>query len=167
MVFNVNVLTVGFDHPLLDCLISGRSTASLTWYYQFLGRITRIDPDKENGLIVDFAGNVERFGRIEEFYYAQEDGIWKLFGENKRLLSGIPIEDIGKYFQKDEYDLELEKISSSIQFPFGKYINRPLSEAPVSYINMLLADYQFSEKDMYIKEEILRIKSLKKKPNII
>ena len=42
VIVQVNVLTVGFDYPELDCLITGRPTASISWWYQFVGRGTRI-----------------------------------------------------------------------------------------------------------------------------
>ena len=60
VIVQVNVLTVGFDYPELDCLITGRPTASISWWYQFVGRGTRIHDDKKDCLVVDFVGSVER-----------------------------------------------------------------------------------------------------------
>ena len=69
VIVQVNVLTVGFDYPELDCLITARPTASISWWYQFVGRGTRIHDNKNNCLIVDFVGSVERFGKVEDLYY--------------------------------------------------------------------------------------------------
>jgi DNA repair protein RadD len=57
-VVNVNILAVGFDHPDVDQIVSARPTASLAWFYQALGRGTRLSPRKNDCRIIDFAGNV-------------------------------------------------------------------------------------------------------------
>ena len=62
IIVQVTILSVGFDHPELDCIITGRPTASLSWWYQFVGRVTRIHPDKANALVIDFVGSVPKFG---------------------------------------------------------------------------------------------------------
>ena len=61
---NVNVLTTGFDHPGVDLIVMLRPTCSPGLYMQMVGRGLRIAPDKENCLILDFAGNIERHGPI-------------------------------------------------------------------------------------------------------
>lgn len=47
VIFNVRVLSTGFDYTKIDCIILGISTASIALYYQILGRGTRIDDEKE------------------------------------------------------------------------------------------------------------------------
>ena len=63
VIVQVNVLTVGFDYPELDCLITARPTASISWWYQFVGRGTRIHTNKKDCLVVDFVGSLEKFGQ--------------------------------------------------------------------------------------------------------
>lgn len=46
IVFNVGVLTTGFDHPSLDCIILIRPTRSIGLYYQMIGRGVRIAEGK-------------------------------------------------------------------------------------------------------------------------
>jgi DNA repair protein RadD len=89
VVVQVTILSVGFDHPELDCIITGRPTASLSWWYQFVGRVTRIHPNKANGLVVDFVGSVPKFGKVEDLYFKYEAPLWKLYGESQKLLTGI------------------------------------------------------------------------------
>lgn len=89
VIFNVNVLSIGFDSPNVDCIILARPTASLAMFYQQQGRGARIHPDKKDCLVVDFSGNVKRFGRIENLEY-RKLGSWHLYGENNKLLTGIP-----------------------------------------------------------------------------
>lgn len=64
-VFNVGVLTTGFDHPGLDCIILLRPTRSIGLYYQMLGRGVRIAPGKTTCKILDLTSTVQNLGRIE------------------------------------------------------------------------------------------------------
>ena len=99
VVINVNVLSIGFDHPELDCIICGRKTASLSWWYQAVGRITRIHPNKKDGLIIDLVGNTKTFGKIEELFFAKKGKLWELFGEKNKQLTNIPMTEIGNVFK--------------------------------------------------------------------
>lgn len=92
VVFNVNVLSVGFDHPELDAIITARSTSSIALFYQQIGRGVRIHPDKEDCKVVDFSGNVKRFGRVEGLHYENVPYYgWGLFNEKNELLTDFPI----------------------------------------------------------------------------
>ena len=94
VIFNVRVLSTGFDYTGIDCIVLGISTASIALYYQVVGRGTRIDSDKQDCLIIDLGGNVERFGKVEDLTF-EKGRQWRMFGTGGRLLSGIPISDIG------------------------------------------------------------------------
>jgi DNA repair protein RadD len=61
---NYDVLTTGFDAPHIDLIILLRATASQSLYIQMLGRGLRISPDKSCCTVLDFGGNVIRFGSI-------------------------------------------------------------------------------------------------------
>lgn len=159
VVINVNVLSVGFDHPQLDCIISGRPTASLSWWYQALGRITRIFEGKENGLVVDFAGNTVKFGRIEELYFKKDGNNWKLYGEGGKLLTGIPMHEIGDHTEEKDIALEIGKkiIEESGIITFGKYSGKKVSETPQHWRDWMLDNYTFTKSTQYIKDEIKRL----------
>jgi DNA repair protein RadD len=62
---NVNVLTMGFDAPHIDCVAMVRPTLSPGLYYQMAGRGFRLHPGKENCLVLDFGGNVLRHGPVD------------------------------------------------------------------------------------------------------
>jgi len=62
---NVNVLTTGFDAPNVDCVAMLRPTLSPGLYYQMVGRGFRLNPGKENCLVLDFGGNVMRHGPVD------------------------------------------------------------------------------------------------------
>jgi DNA repair protein RadD len=63
---NANVLTTGFNVPGVDMIAMLRPTLSTSLYVQMLGRGTRVAPDKDNCLVMDFAGNVMRHGPVDD-----------------------------------------------------------------------------------------------------
>ena len=63
---NVGVLTTGVDLPLIDCIVLLRPTASTGLYLQMLGRGMRPHDDKEDCLVLDYAGNIERHGCVDD-----------------------------------------------------------------------------------------------------
>lgn len=63
---NVGVLTTGVDLPLIDCIILLRPTASTGLYLQMLGRGMRPHDDKSDCLVLDYAGNIERHGCVDD-----------------------------------------------------------------------------------------------------
>ena len=79
VIFNVRVLSTGFDYTGIDCIVLGISTASIALYYQVVGRGTRIDPNKKDCLIIDLGGNVERFGKVEDLTF-EKGKQWRMFG---------------------------------------------------------------------------------------
>lgn len=165
VVVQVNVLTIGFDFPELDCIITGRPTNSISWWYQFVGRVTRIHPNKKNGLIVDFVGSVKRFGKVEDLYFSDTDEQWEMYGSNKKLISGIPMHEIG-LFLEGGIDLgkkinEEDDTEEKVFFTFGKFKEKEVRHAPAYYTEWLLNNFQWSAWNMKIKEEILRLKEIK------
>ena len=63
---NYGVLTTGFDFSGIDLIIMLRPTMSASLWIQMLGRGTRMDPEKENCLVLDFASNTVRLGPIND-----------------------------------------------------------------------------------------------------
>jgi DNA repair protein RadD len=63
---NVNILSIGFDAPKVDCIAMMRPTASCGLYYQQVGRGFRIAEGKKDCLILDYAGNVMRLGPVDD-----------------------------------------------------------------------------------------------------
>jgi DNA repair protein RadD len=62
---NVNVLCTGVDVPSFDTIVFVRPTESLVLYVQCVGRGLRLSDGKESCLIMDYAGNLERHGDID------------------------------------------------------------------------------------------------------
>lgn len=80
VVFNVGVLTTGFDHPSLDCIVLARPTRSLALYYQMLGRGVRKAEGKTHCTVIDFTSTVKNMGRIESIRLVKEK-MWMLYTE--------------------------------------------------------------------------------------
>ena len=137
VVFNVQVLSTGFDYTGIDCIILGSSTASIARYYQILGRGVRVDPGKKDCLVVDFGGNVKRFGHIENIYFEESD-IWRMYGEGDALLSGIPIECLGCYRRTDVVRMQRRGGMRDLELTFGKYKGWAVSDVPLAYLRWLL-----------------------------
>ena len=68
---NVGILTTGFDYPELDTIVMARPTMSLALYYQIVGRALRPHPSKESSWFVDLAGNIKRFGKVEDLHLVE------------------------------------------------------------------------------------------------
>jgi DNA repair protein RadD len=56
---NVGILSRGFDHPGLDVVALLRATESSALLHQIIGRLVRLSPGKEDGLLLDYATNLD------------------------------------------------------------------------------------------------------------
>lgn len=56
---NCNIFTRGSDFPRLDFIALLRATESSSLLHQILGRLARIHPDKKDGAVFDYAGNID------------------------------------------------------------------------------------------------------------
>lgn len=75
---NDSVLTTGTDVPMLDLIVLLRGTKSPVLYTQILGRGVRcfgkdaeesIRNGKKDCMVLDFAGNIERFGAVDQITF--------------------------------------------------------------------------------------------------
>lgn len=63
---SVGVLTTGYDDPAVDCLVIARPTKSTVLHVQIIGRGMRPHPDKTPCLVLDYSGNIERLGPVDD-----------------------------------------------------------------------------------------------------
>ncbi|MCD8285603.1 MAG: DUF3820 family protein, partial [Clostridia bacterium] len=155
VIFNVRVLSTGFDYTGIDCIILANATASIALYYQIIGRATRIEPGKKDALIVDLAGNVDRFGKVEDITVEKGARIWRMFGSGGRLLTGIAIPDIGKITRDDVERAERDAIQPVKVMPFGKYKGEPLADVPADYKRWMLNTFTWDSRNAALKKSIL------------
>jgi DNA repair protein RadD len=97
MVMNVGVLTTGFDHPKLDCIVLLRPTRSIGLYYQMVGRGLRKAEGKTSCAVVDMTDTVKKIGRVETIRVEKVDGKWELLTER------------GSWHAKELYRFEIQK----------------------------------------------------------
>lgn len=73
-IVNLQCLTTGFDVQEVDMLVCRRRTKSLSLWVQIVGRLLRtiggtleksVAAGKSDGLLLDFAGNVDEFGPLD------------------------------------------------------------------------------------------------------
>ena len=63
---SVNCLNVGVDVPSYDVAAWLRPTESLVLYTQGIGRVLRLYPGKKSAVVLDYAGNLNRHGDIDD-----------------------------------------------------------------------------------------------------
>ena len=63
---SVGTLTTGFNAKNADLLIMMRATQSSSLWLQILGRVLRTHPSKANAMVLDYGGNIDRFGQIDK-----------------------------------------------------------------------------------------------------
>lgn len=91
VLFNHSTFTTGFDYKELPVVILGRPTNSFALYYQKIGRVCRIHPNKEIGLIIDLCGNVQRHGTLEDIRFEKIPGYGWAMTKNGILMSDVDI----------------------------------------------------------------------------
>ncbi len=175
IVINVSVLSVGFDFQELDAIILARSTMSIALYYQMLGRIVRIHPDKKDAIIVDLSNSYKRFGRIEDLNYENIEGFgWGLFSKDI-LLTNFPLkaqirptkQSLKDKYTKKEYTTYSElKLDKDPLIHFGKFNGVKLSKVfkeNKSYLTWLVDNKDFNwfgQKGQELKRAIYNILDL-------
>ncbi|MDE2105315.1 MAG: DEAD/DEAH box helicase [Patescibacteria group bacterium] len=142
ILINVGVLTVGFDYTALTCIIMARITNSLRLYYQIGGRGQRISPEtgKEYCDFFDLGGNVQRFGKIEDFEIVGPAGKERLKCGGK-FLTGVDL--------KTGLDLEQKRENESLQLAetddlvvhFGKHKGQKINTLPRDYLQWIADNF--------------------------
>ncbi len=79
VIYNCNVLTTGFDHPALDCIVLMRPTKSLNLYNQMIGRGVRKAKGKDKCTVFDITGTVKHLGKLEDVIVKKDEkGNWNV-----------------------------------------------------------------------------------------
>jgi len=124
---NVNVLSVGFDAPRIDCVALLRPTQSARLMYQQIGRGLRLHESKSDCLILDYGGNIERLGPIDNL---QVEGPKK-----KREGEGVPPGKVCPECQ--ELVFTLVKICPCCDYEWPVEVSKPGHETVASDFSIL------------------------------
>jgi len=73
-VVNVDIFTAGFDAPRIDLIVLMRPTKSPVLHVQSIGRGLRVHRLKDHCLVLDFAGNTNRLGPINDIQIDKKSG---------------------------------------------------------------------------------------------
>lgn len=63
---NCGILTTGYDHPAIECVIMNRATMSEPLWMQCCGRGSRLYQGKDEFILIDMGGNSERNGQWDD-----------------------------------------------------------------------------------------------------
>lgn len=80
---NCGILTTGYDEPSIECVIMNRATKSLPLWLQCVGRGSRLYPNKNEFILLDFGGNHTRLGMWNE------PRTWSLIEKKKRASNEV------------------------------------------------------------------------------
>jgi DNA repair protein RadD len=156
VVTNVGVLTTGFDFPALDVVVLGRPTMSLPLYYQMVGRGVRRSPGKEFCRVFDLCGNVDRFGRPDEYRVEADDGYKFRLRSGERYLTGVNFRngrDLEKARDKAARRHQALAGATADTVTFGKYSGNKVSEVPVDYLAWCVKKFDDGKwKDIFSEE---------------
>ena len=125
-VFNVGVLTTGFDFPELDCIILARPTMSVALYYQMIGRGVRQHISKEKCTVIDMVNMVERFGKIEDLVIEKRGTAMNLYNGFTQI-SNRDIAEIGVIEEITENNIDMIGFVD-MKIDFGKHSGKKISE---------------------------------------
>lgn len=168
VLINCQMLQIGYDNPNLEAVIMATPTNSVALFYQILGRVIRIKEGKESAQVIDLVGNVDRFGRIEDFTFEEQDYTngWAMFNGEK-VLTNFPLGSKILPTRKSlQAKLETPKTKTDIKFHFGKYNNQTLESVfkkDKGYLVWLVNNKEFNwfgDKGLKLKTEIYKILDL-------
>jgi DNA repair protein RadD len=172
VLINCQMLQIGYDNPNLEAVIMATPTNSVALYYQILGRVIRIKDGKEKAQVIDLVGNVDRFGRIEDFTFEDQEYTkgWAMFSGEK-VLTNFPLgSKIYPTRKSLKGKLIHEKTKIATKFYFGKYKNQLLWDVykkDKGYLIWLINNKEFTwfgVSGENLKKEIYNILSLEQ-PN--
>ena len=167
VLFNYGVLSIGFDYPELEVVMVGRSSNSLSWIYQIFGRGVRVHENKKSFRFIDYGGNIQRFGKIEDLEIKLLPAAGYTVVNKNRVLTGVPL---GTNYSVDQYvDLvrfgpKKEVLDFKIRFWFGKHKDKPLIQVPLHYLKWWAQnsdEYTRSAKERELFNEIAKVLRMK------
>jgi len=80
-----DIISEGFDLPIVGAAILLRPTTSLGLHLQQIGRVLRPCPGKDHSTILDHVGNLSRHG------LAEDEREWSLQGQDKKASKSEPL----------------------------------------------------------------------------
>ena len=81
--------------------------------------------------------------------------MWRLFGSGGRLLSGIPIAEIGQYTREATQAIDAQAAQPIVIMPFGKYKGEKISNIPHDYRKWMIRAFEWNSRNVKLKKSIM------------
>ena len=81
--------------------------------------------------------------------------MWRMFGTGGRLLSGIPISDIGHYTREDTRAIDARAEAPIEIMPFGKYKGNRIADIPLDYRQWMIRSFEWNARNEKLRKSIL------------
>lgn len=94
------------------------------------------------------------FGRVEDIVF-EKGNLWRMFGSGGRLLSGIPIHDIGKYTREDTQAVDEKANAPIVVMPFGKYKGERITDIPLNYRQWMIRAFDWNARNEKLRQSIV------------
>jgi superfamily II DNA or RNA helicase len=82
VLISFGVLCEGFDEPLAKYCLLLRQPSYVALLHQMIGRVLRAHETKMTGVIMDFAGNIDKYGPIEKY-------VWEMDGTGRKTVLAV------------------------------------------------------------------------------
>ena len=116
IIFNVAVLTEGFDEPKIETAVLAKHYGTKGQYIQAVGRALRSAPGKTRAYILDYCGNYTEHGDLQENV--------DLEGEGKSVKGrNVVLDDLyegGDVAQNDEVKVDFKESAPQYFTPYGE-----------------------------------------------
>lgn len=139
---NCEVATTGFDIPDIDTVILLRPTQSKALVVQMLGRGTRKAPGKQDALVLDFSGNIERHAPLDELQRIGKSPDREEMDEERERQAAAARERLAKHREQASLaDPMSAKTPETVTYRVSKVTYRVQNAKRFTGRQMLLASY--------------------------
>ena len=160
VVSNCGVLTEGFDDPGVSAILMARPTTSSLLYTQIIGRGTRLAPEKEDCLVLDFVDNSSRHTVCN---LASLFGLPRDIDPKGRKITDVIKDEEEKREKKEKRKAEIKAADLKVSASKINFFNAETPEeikrlSPYSWIAMSDGEYHLPLQGKYKHRMVLEDK---------
>lgn len=160
VIINYGVLTTGYDAPNMTHVLIGRPTNSFSLFYQIQGRVVRIHPFGAEATVIDYCGNIKRFGKIEELVIDDFEGYGWGATSGGFLLTKVPVgsrvslTQVLEDSKNNTRNIGAPKVGDGTKIPFGKHAKKEITDpsVPLGYLRWMFSECDFKNYPLFRKQ---------------